>query len=110
MAREYKLISADSHILEPPHLWREYMPKKFHDKAPKVVPDGDGGEAWQFAPDIPPAPDRHLCFGGAQARRGALDGGDVRRGQPGQLPRAAAAGGAGPATVWTPRCCSARRA
>jgi predicted TIM-barrel fold metal-dependent hydrolase len=56
MARDYRLISADSHVLEPPHLWTTYMPKKFHDKCPKVVPDGDGGEAWQFAPDIPPAP------------------------------------------------------
>ena len=56
MAREYRLISADSHILEPPHLWTEYMPKKFHAKAPRVVPDGEGGEAWQFAPDGPPAP------------------------------------------------------
>jgi hypothetical protein len=25
------------------------MAKKFHDKVPRVVPDGDGGEAWQFA-------------------------------------------------------------
>src|SRR6266436_2569756 len=56
MAREYHLVSADSHILEPPHVWKQYLPRKFHDKAPKVVPDGDGGEAWQFAPDIPPAP------------------------------------------------------
>src|SRR5438552_19001102 len=56
MAREYHLISADSHILEPPHLWKEYMPRKFHDKAPKVVSDGEGGEAWQFSPDAPPAP------------------------------------------------------
>ena len=56
MARAYRLISADSHILEPPHLWTEYMPRKFHDKAPKVVSDGEGGEAWQFSPDIPPAP------------------------------------------------------
>ena len=56
MARAYQLISADSHILEPPHLWKEYMPRKFHDKAPKVVPDGEGGEAWQFSPDAPPAP------------------------------------------------------
>jgi len=56
MARDYKLISADSHILEPPHIWTEYMPQKFHDKCPVVVSDGDGGEAWQFAPDIPPAP------------------------------------------------------
>src|SRR5438093_7774997 len=56
MAREYRLISADSHILEPPHVWKQYLPRKFHDKAPKVVPDGDGGEAWQFSPDAPPAP------------------------------------------------------
>jgi predicted TIM-barrel fold metal-dependent hydrolase len=56
MAREYHLISADSHVLEPPHIWTTYMPKQFHAKAPKVVPDGDGGEAWQFAPDVPPAP------------------------------------------------------
>src|SRR5256885_17211100 len=56
MAREYHLVSADSHILEPPHVWKQYLPRKFHDKAPKVVPDGNGGEAWQFSPDIAPAP------------------------------------------------------
>ena len=56
MPRDYQLISADSHVLEPPHLWTTYMAKKFHDKVPRVVPDGDGGEAWQFAPDVPPAP------------------------------------------------------
>ncbi len=32
------------------------MATKFHHKVPRVVPDGDGGEAWQFAPDVPPAP------------------------------------------------------
>ncbi len=56
MPRRYELVSADSHVLEPPHIWTTYMPRKFHDKAPRVVPDGDGGDAWQFAPDIPPAP------------------------------------------------------
>src|SRR5262245_66696071 len=56
MPRDYQLISADSHVLEPPHIWTTYMAKKFHDKAPRVVPDGDGGEAWQFAADVPPAP------------------------------------------------------
>lgn len=56
MARDYNLISADSHILEPPHIWTQFVEKKFHDKCPKVVSDGDGGEAWQFAPDVPPAP------------------------------------------------------
>jgi len=56
MPRDYQLISADSHVLEPPHIWKTYVPRKFHEKCPKVVPDGEGGEAWQFAPDIPPAP------------------------------------------------------
>ena len=56
MTRQYRLISADSHVLEPPHLWTTYMPRKFHDKVPRVVSDGEGGEAWQFAPGIPPAP------------------------------------------------------
>ena len=41
MARDYQLISADSHVLEPPHIWTTYMPKKFHDKVPRVVPDGE---------------------------------------------------------------------
>ena len=45
MAREYRIVSADSHVLEPPHIWTTYLPKKFHDKAPRVVPDGEGGEA-----------------------------------------------------------------
>jgi uncharacterized protein len=53
---EERLISADSHVLEPPHLWTTYMERKFHEKVPRVVPDGEGGEAWQFARDIPPAP------------------------------------------------------
>jgi len=52
----YELVSADSHVLEPPDLWTRYLPAKFHAKAPRVVSDGDGGEAWQFAPDVPPAP------------------------------------------------------
>ena len=45
MPRDHQLVSADSHVLEPPHIWTMYMPKKFHDKVPRVVPDGEGGEA-----------------------------------------------------------------
>jgi predicted TIM-barrel fold metal-dependent hydrolase len=56
MPRRYELVSADSHVLEPPDVWTGYLPAKFHAKAPRVVSDGDGGEAWQFAPDVPPAP------------------------------------------------------
>src|SRR5689334_161653 len=34
----YELVSADSHVLEPPDLWTSYLPAKFHAKAPRVVP------------------------------------------------------------------------
>lgn len=36
-----KLISADSHVVEPPDLWQNYTEKKFRDRAPRVVRQGD---------------------------------------------------------------------
>ena len=41
---EYRVISADSHVVEPPHLWQEYLPKEYQEFAPKMVRDQDGGE------------------------------------------------------------------
>ena len=52
--REYRLIDADSHTLEPPHIWSSWLPKKFHDRAPQLVKDSEGGDAWQFQPGTPP--------------------------------------------------------
>lgn len=46
--REYKVIDADCHILEPPHIWETWLPGKFRDKAPRLVKDSEGGDAWQF--------------------------------------------------------------
>ncbi len=37
-----RIISADSHIQEPDELFSEWLPKKFHDRAPHVV-ERDGG-------------------------------------------------------------------
>jgi len=34
---EYKVISADGHIVEPPHLWEKWLPKEFQKFAPKLV-------------------------------------------------------------------------
>ena len=31
--REYKLVSADSHLSLPPNFWEEYLPKKYQDHA-----------------------------------------------------------------------------
>ena len=40
---DWKLISSDSHIVEPPNLWTDRMDRRFRDRGPRVIsePDGD---------------------------------------------------------------------
>jgi len=51
--RAYRLVDADCHTLEPPQLWETWLPKRFHDRAPKLVKDEEGGDAWSFGPGKP---------------------------------------------------------
>ena len=51
-----RIISADSHILEPPDIWQNWLPAKYQDKAPQLVKDSDGGDAWLFAGATEPDP------------------------------------------------------
>jgi predicted TIM-barrel fold metal-dependent hydrolase len=37
-------------------MWTKYLPKKFHDRAPKLVKDAKGGDAWELVPGTPPMP------------------------------------------------------
>ena len=37
-----KIISADSHMCEPPNLWVERIDRRFRDQAPRVVKDPPG--------------------------------------------------------------------
>ncbi|TMM14978.1 MAG: hypothetical protein E6G01_11710 [Actinobacteria bacterium] len=53
---DYDIVDADCHILEPPDIWRNWLPKELQDKAPKLVKDVDGGDAWQFAGFADPDP------------------------------------------------------
>ena len=46
--RQYNIISSDSHVVEPPDLWEKWLEKKFLGTAPKLVDDGDGGDAWLY--------------------------------------------------------------
>ncbi len=39
---DYRLISADSHFVEPPTMWAERIDKKFRDRAPHTVKDLNG--------------------------------------------------------------------
>ena len=52
---EYKLVSADSHFVEPPTMWAERMDKKFRDRAPHTVKglNGRAGE-WFVCENITP--------------------------------------------------------
>ena len=52
--REYRLVDADCHVLEPKHIWQTWLPKKFQDRAPQLVKDEAGGDAWQFNDGRPP--------------------------------------------------------
>src|SRR5437763_7192061 len=52
----FEIVSADAHILEPTDIWDTWLPKKYRDKAPKLVKDIDGGDAWQFAGSPEPDP------------------------------------------------------
>lgn len=42
---EYQLVSADSHVNEPPDLWVDRVPARFRDRAPRME-SFDQGDAW----------------------------------------------------------------
>ncbi|MCA1830032.1 MAG: hypothetical protein LC663_00750, partial [Actinobacteria bacterium] len=52
----YKIISADTHITEPPDIWENHLPKNLHEHAPKLVKDHEGGDAWLYAGSDNPDP------------------------------------------------------
>ena len=50
------VISADGHTVEPPDMWQRFLPSEFQDRAPRVVKDPKGGDAWEYVPGAPPVP------------------------------------------------------
>jgi predicted TIM-barrel fold metal-dependent hydrolase len=44
-AREYKLISADGHVMEPPDMWTSRAPAKYQDRVPRME-RFEKGDAW----------------------------------------------------------------
>jgi predicted TIM-barrel fold metal-dependent hydrolase len=55
-SRRYEVISADTHVLEPPHIWDQWLPEKYREHAPKLVKDEDDGDAWLFPGSSDPDP------------------------------------------------------
>jgi predicted TIM-barrel fold metal-dependent hydrolase len=39
--------------VEPPHIWERWLPKQYHDRAPRLVKDEEGVDAWEFVPGGP---------------------------------------------------------
>jgi predicted TIM-barrel fold metal-dependent hydrolase len=54
--KSFRIVSADAHVLEPTHIWETWLPKQYQEKAPRLVKDADGGDAWQFAGSADPDP------------------------------------------------------
>src|SRR5260370_5867180 len=46
--RRYTVISADDHIVERPDTFTGRLPRKFADRAPKVVDTAHGGQTWVY--------------------------------------------------------------
>src|SRR5580693_454070 len=42
------LVSIDDHMIEPPDMFENHVPKKWLDDAPKVVHNEDGIDQWVF--------------------------------------------------------------
>ncbi len=51
-----KVISADSHMMEPPDLWTQRLDHKFKERAPKVVTQDAGSRPLFVAPGLEPYP------------------------------------------------------
>jgi predicted TIM-barrel fold metal-dependent hydrolase len=45
---EYKVISADNHIVEPRDLFVTRMPAEYRDRSPRIVRGRDGGDGWSW--------------------------------------------------------------
>jgi predicted TIM-barrel fold metal-dependent hydrolase len=41
------LISVDDHVIEPPNVWLDRLPRRHHDRAPRMA-RGDRGAVWQY--------------------------------------------------------------
>lgn len=60
---EYRLVSADSHVNEPPDLWTSRVPAKFRDRAPRME-RFEKGDGWVLEGSPEPIPfGRNACAG-----------------------------------------------
>src|SRR3984957_19230190 len=69
MSRNYTVIDADGHVLEPFTLWNDYMDPQYRARAPKLVKDDNGKERLLLEEKILGS---RAGFGGVGARQGVV--------------------------------------
>jgi predicted TIM-barrel fold metal-dependent hydrolase len=42
------ITSVDDHVIEPPNVWLDRLPKKYHDTCPRMITESDGQEYWVY--------------------------------------------------------------
>ncbi len=68
---KYQVVSADSHVNEPPGTFIDRVPARLRDKAPYIGPSPDGGEGWAIET---PTVKRGFGTGSAVFCRGVVRG------------------------------------
>ena len=49
---DYTVISVDDHVVEPPHLFAEYMQPDLRDRGPQLIETSAGHQVWRFEEQI----------------------------------------------------------
>jgi predicted TIM-barrel fold metal-dependent hydrolase len=73
-ARQYLVISVDDHVCESADTFTSRVPACYRESAPRVVPDGQGGEAWLVDGQL-----RRWIGGDSTAGRRLYDQSDLER-------------------------------
>ena len=42
------IVSVDDHVIEPPNVWLDRLPAKYHDECPRMITEDDGQEYWVY--------------------------------------------------------------
>jgi len=59
------LISVDDHVIEPPHVWLDRLPSRYHDVAPRMD-RGERGAVWRYEDVVVPTAGLSVAAGKAK--------------------------------------------
>jgi hypothetical protein len=79
LMNDFKLISADGHINEPPAAW-ERVQHEYGEKAPRVVKDPEGFKGiWVITEGLPPSPCSNYSIGHVVSKPAGLGSVDLEK-------------------------------